>query len=149
MPVSPSCPYEGRSSFGFWPTGGEIDIMEYGIDGSTNRDMVSALHFGGTPSTGGHRYVSNLYTLPEGEPSFEEDFHVFSCVWEEGQITYFIDDVETYKVTSDQWWTSYAPSSEQAPFDQKFYIILNLALGGIFPGPIAPDAEFPFDYVVD
>jgi hypothetical protein len=50
-------------------------------------------------------------------------------------------------MTSDRWYTDYPGAPKSAPFDQPFYIILNLALGGIHPRP--PTSETPFPAVME
>jgi hypothetical protein len=149
MPIAPTCPYDGISSYGPWPTGGEIDIAEFGVKGSSESDIVHALHFGGTGSTGGHAYNSKKYTLPSSASStFTEDFHVFSLEWAPDKITWFVDGIESFSMSSSQWWTAYSDELE-APFDSRFYLILNLAVGGNFPDPVSDMTPWPMEYVID
>ena len=149
MPASPTCPYTGGSSYGAWPTGGEIDIAEFGIKDSTERDIVHAIHYGGTGSTGGHKYKSHKHTLPSlTTSSFTEDFHTFSLEWSADTLKWFVDGVETYSVSSSEYFTAYSDSF-QAPFDRRFYMIINLAIGGVFPDPPNDLTPWPMEYVID
>lgn len=133
-----------RDNYGSWPRSGEVDIMEFlGHDVQT---VYSNLHFGDP-----HADQQGVYTLPAGE-SFAEDFHVFSMEWEPGEFRFYVDG-EHYHTVND--WYSRVGNTERpypAPFNKEFYIQLNLAVGGNWPGN--PDettdfekAEFEIDYV--
>lgn len=133
-----------RDNYGAWPRSGEVDIMEFlGHDVQT---VYSNLHFGDP-----HADQQGVYTLPAGE-SFAEDFHVFSMEWEPGEFRFYVDG-EHYHTVND--WYSRVGNTERpypAPFNKEFYIQLNLAVGGNWPGN--PDettdfekAEFEIDYV--
>jgi beta-glucanase (GH16 family) len=70
---------------------------------------------------------------------------VIAIEWEPGEIRWYLDDKLYERQT--QWYTKAAPFP--APFDQKFYIVLNVAVGGAWPGPPAPDTVFPQSMKVD
>jgi beta-glucanase (GH16 family) len=111
--------------FGGWPKSGEIDLMEM-IGHEANRSY-GTLHFGPGP---GSTQLGRNYTLPSGV--FNDEFHVFSLEWKENQIKWFIDGnlFSTYTnadVGSNTW-----------PFNEDFFMIMNLAVGGNWPGN--PDA---------
>ena len=108
--------------YGQWPKCGEIDIME--VMGQENDKLYGTIHYG-EPSL----QSQGTYKLSKG--NFTDDWHVFSCEWEPGKISWYVDGI-LYHEESD--WFSAKPGqgkvSYPAPFDQDFYVILNLAVGG-------------------
>jgi beta-glucanase (GH16 family) len=121
-----------------WPACGEIDIMEnVGFEPST---IHGSLH---GPGYSGSHPLGGTYTLPN-QRRFSDGFHVFAIEWGPRQIRFYVDDVlyET-RTPSD------VPSGEHWAFDHPFYIVLDLAVGGYWPG--APDAttHFPTTMLVD
>jgi len=125
-----------------WPYSGEIDIMEYRghlptqTSGTVHFAAVSPENSDRTPNQD-RRYIREEYNLPSG--SFAEDFHLYQFEWSDSVMTWYIDDVEFFKLTREeiQEQTSYYP------FDQPFYLILNLAIGGNFLGNEQPDKTTP------
>lgn len=124
-----------------WPYCGEIDIMEY--RGHITNQTNGTIHFSavspeqGNNPVGDRRYIGESYTLPEGD--FSTDFHLFQFEWTDSLMIWFIDDVEYFRISRTQilGQTSYYP------FDQPFYLILNLAIGGDYLGEYQPDASTP------
>ena len=135
---------EDEQHYGQWPKCGEIDIME--VLGSDVRTAYGTVHYGEP-----HAEQQGTVVLESG--SFAEDFHEYSVEWEPGEIRWYIDD-ELYLTVND-WFTAEAGKDEKpypAPFDQPFFVQMNLAVGGTWPGD--PDdttdfdnAEFQIDYV--
>lgn len=127
------------SVYGGWAASGEIDIVEY-LGHQTNK-VYGTLHYGGAwpnnKSSGGD------YTLPEG--TFNDSFHLFTLEWEEGVFRWYVDG-ELYQ-TQTEWYT--AGQEFPAPFDQRFHLIVNVAVGGNWPG--VPDAttQFPQQMEID
>jgi len=120
-----------------WPACGEIDIMEN--IGKEPSMVHGTLHAPGYPGAG----YSAAYTLPSG--AFSDDFHVFAVEWEAQQLRVYVDG--TLYGTFTQ---SGSPSPTNWPFStQPFFLLLNLAVGGDWPG--APDAttQFPQQMLVD
>lgn len=130
--------------YGQWPRCGEIDIME--VLGNETNTSYGTIHYGNP-----HSESQGSCTLEEGD--FSEEYHVFDVEWEPGKISWYVDGVlihtenDWYSVTEGQGEVTYP-----APFDQPFYIILNLAVGGNWPGN--PDdttdfenAAYKIDYV--
>ncbi len=121
-----------------WPACGEIDIMEK-IGGPEHENKVyGTLHWdhnGSYASTGD----KPPYVLPTG--IFNDKFHVFSLVWDETNIKWYVDDVLFNNIDITP-----AGLSE---FHDKFFFIFNVAVGGNWPG--SPDAStvFPQQMVVD
>lgn len=131
--------------YGTWAASGEIDVME--ARGRLPGSSSGALHFGGAWPA--NTYISGEYTFPEGK-TIDSDFHVYSLVWEEDNMKWYVDGKCFFKATSDQWYSLGAQGNPLAPFDQEFYIIMNLAVGGWFDGGITPNpGEIPATVEVD
>ena len=112
--------------YGQWPKCGEIDIMEVLGDDLTKNH--GTLHFGEP-----HTQNQGSYQLPEGD--FYNDYHIFSCEWEPEEIRFYVDGHHYHTV--NDWFTK-RPEMDKvpypAPFNQTFYMILNLAVGGSWVG---------------
>jgi beta-glucanase (GH16 family) len=126
-------------TYGTWPAGGEIDIME--MVGREPGRLYGTLHYG-TP----HTFTSGTVDLPAGE-TFADDFHVFAVEWERDEFRWYLDDRLYY--TKNDWFTSYKNSPYPAPFDQKFYLLINMAIGGRWPGNPDETSVFPQYLYVD
>ncbi len=117
-----------------WPEVGEIDIMEY--VGKEPTLVYGTLH---GPGYAGATGLGNLY---RHDGPVADDFHTYAIEWDVDGIRWFFDG-EQYgekrrDIVGDRW-----------VFDKPFFFILNLALGGTFPGPIGLDVEFPKYMYVD
>ena len=121
------------SVYGGWPHSGEIDIME--AKGRLPSSSSSALHF--ATNNGQHTYLSN-----EKSGHNITEYHKYAVEWKLDTIRYLIDDICHLSINKSQWGTDGALSSETAPFDKDFYIILNLAVGGHFDNWILPPDNF-------
>lgn len=135
------------SVYGAWAASGEIDVME--AKGRLPGTTSGAVHFGGQWPV--NKYIAGEYHFPDGQ-TFASDFHVYTLIWEEDNFKWYVDGKFFFKVTRDQWYSVAAPNNPNAPFDQPFYIIMNLAIGGHFDGGLAPDpgdipATMQVDYV--
>jgi len=120
-----------------WPACGEIDIMEN--IGKEPAMVHGTLHAPGYPGAG----YSAAYTLPSG--AFSDDFHVFAVEWEPQQLRMYVDGTLYGTYTH-----SGSPAPTNWPFStQPFFMLLNLAVGGDWPG--APDGttQFPQQMLVD
>lgn len=130
--------------YGQWPRCGEIDIME--VMGQATDTSYGTVHYGNP-----HNESQGTCVLDEG--SFSDEYHVFSVDWEPGKIDWYVDGNLIH--TESNWYSATEGQGEityPAPFDQPFYIILNLAVGGSWVGN--PDettdienAEYRIDYV--
>ncbi|WP_227011694.1 family 16 glycosylhydrolase [Paenibacillus lutimineralis] len=134
-------------AYGAWAASGEIDVME--AKGRLPGTTSGAVHFGGQWPV--NKYIAGEYHFPDGQ-TFANDFHVYTLIWEEDNFKWYVDGKFFFKVTRDQWYSVAAPNNPNAPFDQPFYIIMNLAVGGHFDGGLAPDpgdipATMQVDYV--
>ncbi len=116
--------------YGGWPHSGEIDIME--LLGHEPKRTHGNLHYANA-ETGKHQHTGAFYDLPEGD--FTTDFHVFAIEWEEREFRWYVDGKHVQTQTA--WQTDGAPYP--APFDQRFHLLLNVAVGGRWPGN--PDAS--------
>lgn len=117
-----------------WPACGEIDIMEY--VGREPGRFFTSLH-----TSSSHGNTQNTRTTLV--PGAEEGFHIFAAEWSPGEIAFFIDGQRAY---------TYAPNHKTAenwPFDQPFYLLANLAVGGNFGGPHIDDSAFPQSFIID
>ncbi len=120
-----------------WPACGEIDIME--LIGNHPEKSHATVHFG--KDFANHKYVGGDYSL--SNEIFNNRFHVFSVVREENQMWFYIDDILFFDFNSnDTQGASY-------PFNQKFFFILNVAVGGQWPGSPDSSTQFPQQMLVD
>lgn len=118
-----------------WPRAGEIDIMEH-IGREANR-IYATVH---GPGYSGGAGVGHYTTLPAGAVS--DDFHVYAIEWEPEEIRWSVDDVQYFKIT---------PASVPGTwvYDHPFFLILNLAVGGSWPGYPDESTVFPQFLKVD
>lgn len=134
-----------ESKYGQWPKCGEIDIME--SLGNDTTISYSTIHYG-------EPHAEQQGTIEKkGDESFSAKFHEYSVEWEPGEMRFYTDG--ELVLTCNDWFTAVQGGDEKpypAPFDQPFYVQLNLAVGGDWPGnPDATtnfdNAEFQIDYV--
>ena len=125
-----------NSVYGGWPNSGEMDIMEhYGCnDGEVSATVHNNLYNwnGGIPPT------SSLYNT-----TATSEFHEYAMEWTEDELSFFVDD---------QWIGSYQNQGngyEQWPYNQEFFVILNLAIGSHFMPCETEDGLFPQRYEID
>jgi len=121
-----------------WPQCGEIDIMEN--IGKEPSMIHGSIH--GPGYTGGTG-VSNSYTLPTGM-QFADDFHVFAVEWQPSLVRFYVDS--TLYATDTP---ASLPAGSTWVFDHPFFIILNVAVGGDWPGPPDSSTTFPQQMLVD
>jgi beta-glucanase (GH16 family) len=121
-----------------WPACGEIDIMEnVGKEPSTVHGTIHG------PGYSGSAGIGDPYTLPVGK-RFADDFHIFAVEWEPNAIRFYVDgDLYSTRTRAD------LPQGRQWVFDHPFFLLLNVAVGGGWPG--SPDAStiFPQTMLVD
>lgn len=134
---------EDMQRYSGWPACGEIDIME--LIGHQPGTVYGTLHYG-VP----HTYTGESYQLPENK-KFSDDFHVFTLDWEPGEFRWYVDG-ELY-ARQDKWFSTSMGTGEQnpqgAPFDRGFYLQLNLAVGGKWPGYPDHTTQLPQQMVIE
>ena len=126
-----------KSVYGGWPRSGEIDIME-----SVNvaSHVHGTIHFGAPR----HQYHGASLAAPEGT-LWSDDFHVYSVEWEPNEMRWYVDG--KHFSTQTEWETD--GGAYPAPFDQEFHLLLNVAVGGNWPGSPDETSEFPQRMEVD
>lgn len=126
---------ENESLYGQWPKCGEIDIME--VLGHETNKLYGTIHYGNPHASSQGTYILNNGTLAD-------DYHVYSVEWEPSRMRFYIDGILFHTV--NDWFTKVEGGEEitfPAPFDQPFFLQLNLAVGGSWPGN--PDETTNFD----
>jgi beta-glucanase (GH16 family) len=118
-----------------WPACGEIDIMEY--RGQEPTKVLGSVH---GPGYSGGEAITKSYTLEDDR--FDTGFHVFGIEWTPDYINYYVDDVLYNQITP-------ADVTGDWVFDHPFYIIINLAVGGSFPGNPNSETTFPQTMLID
>lgn len=132
--------------YGQWPKCGEIDIME--VMGQETNKLYGSLHFGAP-----HKQSQGTYVTKAGEKDFSDEYHVYDVEWEPGKISWYVDGIKYHE--ENNWYSAVEGKGTRtypAPFDQPFYMILNLAVGGSWVGMTDDttdfeNAAFAIDYV--
>ena len=124
-------------TYGTWAASGEIDIME--LLGHEPAKIHGTTHYGGEWPA--HDKTQHTYNLPTG--TFNDSFHVFAVEWDEFAIRWYVDGIEYG--SQHTWWSS--GGDYPAPFDQRFHMLLNVAVGGDWPG--SPDATTQFPQMME
>ena len=117
----------GEGEYGSWPLSGEIDILE---SANALNFVNGSIHFGGSAADGMNQMVSVSTPL---DTSMAEGYHTFGIQWHKGLIKWYVDGTFYGEVQRSKWWTMGDLDDTYAPFDKKFRIILNLAVGGVYP----------------
>lgn len=124
-----------------WPKCGEIDIMELiggtGSGAGRNDKVYGTVHWdnaGNYASYGGNTLLTN-------GKIFNDEFHVFSMVWDDTTIKWYLDDVQFHIID--------ITPAELSEFKEKFFFIFNVAVGGKWPGSPDGTTVFPQRMVVD
>ena len=119
-----------------WPACGEIDIME--LLGHEPQKTYGTIHWGaaGGPST----HIGGNYSL--NSQTFSDRFHVFSLLWETNKLSFLIDNIPFFSADKSQVNGDY-------PFDKPFFFIMNVAVGGNWPGNPDTTTIFPQRMIVD
>lgn len=118
-----------------WPQIGEIDIMEY--RGQEPTKVLGSVH---GPGYSGGDAISKSYTIENDR--FDTGFHVFGIEWGPDYVNFYVDDVLYNQITPDDVTGEWV-------FDQPFYILINVAVGGSFVGSPNQETTFPQTMLVD
>lgn len=121
-----------------WPQCGEIDIMEY--VGHKPTEVFGTIH---GPGFAGGNSIGKKYALTNGR--FDTDFHVFGIEWTENYINWYVDNVLYSQIDRKK----VADADGEWVFDNPFFMILNLAVGGNLPGNPDANTTFPQRMIVD
>ena len=123
-----------------WPACGELDIMEnIGKEPGKVHGSVHGIGFTGTPLT-------TVGTLPE-DAEFAAGFHTYGMIWSPGKVQYYVDDPAHPYAT---YTRADLPKGAVWPFDDgRYFFMLNLAMGGDWPGPPAATTPATVEMLVD
>jgi beta-glucanase (GH16 family) len=116
-----------------WPVCGEIDIME--MVGHQPATVHGTGHF----DRDGHQFTGTSWSLSPTE-KFGDKFHVFTILWQEGLIEWFVDYHKFFSLKAKDVGFNY-------PFDEPFFFIANIAVGGQWPGD--PDETTAFSQTME
>ena len=120
-----------------WPESGEIDIME-----NIGREPTIAHGTLHGPGYSGADGISAGDTLSTG--AYADDFHVFAIEWRPNEIRWYRDGKQYHRLTPDD-----LPKGKKWVFDHPFFLLLNLAVGGGWPGDPNATTIFPQRMLVD
>jgi beta-glucanase (GH16 family) len=118
-----------------WPACGEIDIME--LKGQEPNVIYGSLH---GPGYSAGNSITQRYALINNR--FDTDFHTFSIEWNQEKVDYFVDNYLYQRIERSQAKGNWV-------FDQEFYLILNVAIGGTYVGYVNIDTPFPQTMYID
>ena len=128
-----------------WPACGEQDVLERVNAAATPDWNLGSIH--GTGFTGGTG-LGTFYDFPSGQTAAQ--WHSYGMIWSKGSVAYYVDDPTQPYVTYTNASLS-GLSGAVWPFDagQSNFILLNLAIGGDYPGPPDSSTPFPSEMLVD
>ncbi len=127
------------STYGGWASSGEIDILE-------TINAADAAH--GTIHHGG-QWPNNVSTGGSRNGDWDAAFHTYAMEWEPDEIRWYVDGEQFFQTTSAVWFSTAAPGNPRAPFDRPFHFLLNLAVGGNWPGNPNGTTVFPATFQID
>jgi beta-glucanase (GH16 family) len=126
-------------AYGGWPASGEIDVMEH--VGYAADSVFGSVHTAAYNHLKGTQKTKGIVV-----PNAEQSFHVYAVEWTPDRIDFLVDDASYHSFTNER------SGSEAWPFDKRFHLILNLAVGGNWGGAkgVATDIwpqQLRIDYV--
>jgi beta-glucanase (GH16 family) len=122
-----------------WPKCGEIDIMEN--VGKEPATIHGSLH--GPSSARRTSDLTSTFTLPAGK-NFADDFHLYAVEWDPDIVRFYVDSNLYAAFHASEW-----PAGGKWVFDHPFFLILNVAVGGDWPGSPGASTKFPQTMLVD
>jgi beta-glucanase (GH16 family) len=120
-----------------WPACGEIDIMEMVGGTATDKTVHGTAHWADASGSRAQNGSSN--SLSNGR--FNDEFHVFSIVWDTNSIKWYRDNIQYHVLNTTP--------ADLAEFDERFFFIFNVAVGGNWPGNPDATTVFPQKMIVD
>lgn len=120
-----------------WPRTGEIDVMEY--VGRDPTHLIGTVH--GPTDSGEHWFLQGSV---DAEEPLSGDFHTYAVDWNEDRLVWYLNGEQYAKVTREE-----AEQEGDWVFDKPFYLVLNLAMGGVLGGEIPEATTYPQRLVVD
>ena len=127
--------------YGTWAASGEIDVVEaVNLGGTGGNTVFGTIHYGGEFPA--NESSGNDYMVPTDATA---EFHTYAFEWDAAEMRWYVDDI-LYS-TQNSWSTTAAPFP--APFDERFYVLFNVAVGGNFPGAPNANTVFPVTMEVD
>ncbi len=126
-----------ESAYGIWPKSGEIDIMEH--VGYSPDSIIGTVHTEAFNHGIGTQIGNDVYI-----PDCESEFHIYSITWSDQSIEWYVDGIQYHSFSNKNM------SYKEWPFDQPFYLIMNIAVGGNWGGRHGVDSYiWPQRMVVD
>ena len=123
--------------YGNWPASGEIDIMEN--VGFVPDTIIGTVHTESYNHIIGTQKTDSLFI-----PTNFTDFHVYALEWEENEIRIYVDDTNYFTFNNE------GKSFKEWPFDKRFHLLLNVAIGGNWGGQKGvDDSLFPHRFLID
>jgi beta-glucanase (GH16 family) len=119
-----------------WPTCGEIDLMEF--SGNRPKIIYGSLH----SKTYNHK-INTERTVKIELDDLSDNFHDYEVIWDEHSISFYVD-----QLCYGKYLKAPTDTINEWPFDQPFYLIINLAVGGMFGGVVF-DSDLPYLFEVD
>jgi len=128
-----------------WAATGEIDIVEaINLDGAGGNEVFNTIHYGGEETKFQQTSTGTTYTPGE---DVTENFHTYALEWDENEFRWYFNG--QLIAMENSWFTTADNQPYPAPFNQPFHILLNLAVGGDFPGSPNGTTPFPATMEVD
>ncbi len=127
-----------------WPASGEIDVMENVLTAPLGVDKISSTIHG--PGYSGGNGISKVYTFPNNGRVDDATYHIYGLIWSPSLIQFYVDDptniFQTIPATA-------IPAGTKWAYDNSFFLLLNLAVGGDWPGPPDSSTPSPSEMLVD
>ena len=118
-----------------WPACGEIDVME--VVGKEPATVYGTMH---GPINGAHIGLGDAHSLPNGQ--LADEYHLYAIEWEADQIRWYLDDINYFTGTAAEFGGDWV-------FDHPHFLLLNIAVGGNWPGSPNRTTLFPQQMLVD